>query len=110
MAIVTSMDQIYQRIYADPEFQALERRRSRFCWTLAALMLSAFFGLILLIAFAPATLAVPLGPNTVITRGFPLGVAVMVLGFVLTAVYTVRANGEFDSAQAAILARLAPPS
>lgn len=104
------MDHLYERIYADAEFQALERKRSRFCWTLAGLMLSAFFGFILLVAFAPATLAVPLGPTTVITRGLPLGVAVMALGFILTGVYVVRANGEFDHAQAAILARLLPPA
>lgn len=99
------MDQLYARIYADPEFQALERRRSRFAWTLSGLILVGYFGLVLLIAFAPQLLAVPLGPDTVITRALPLGAGVMVLALACTAVFVWRTNGAFDRAQAALLAR-----
>lgn len=100
------MDAIYARIYADPEFQALQRRRGRYVWTLSLLMLVAFFSFILLIAFAPEVLAVRLGPETVITRGIPVGVGIILLGFVLTGIYVHRANGEFDRANAAIVSRL----
>ncbi len=100
------MDAIYARIYADPEFQALQRRRGRFIWTLSLLMVSAFFSFILVIGFNPALLAMPLGPDTVITLGIPVGVAIILLGFVLTGLYVYRANGEFDRANAAIVARL----
>lgn len=99
------MDALYARIYADPEFQALQRRRGRYIWTLSLLMFCAFFAFILVIAFSPALLAIPLGPDTVITLGIPIGVAIILLGFLLTGVYVYRANGEFDQANAAIVAR-----
>ena len=100
------MDELYHRIYADPEFQQVQRRRSRFSWTLAAIMFFSYFTFILVIAFFPALFAVPLGPNTVVTWGIPLGVSIIVLGFVLTGIYVRRANGEFDRSIAAIVRRL----
>ncbi|CAN0476221.1 unnamed protein product, partial [Phaeothamnion confervicola] len=36
------MDQLYARIFADAEFQALQQRRQRFTWVLSALVFSAF--------------------------------------------------------------------
>lgn len=100
------MDEIYARIHADPEFRALQRIRERLCWLLSALMFVAFFGFILVIAFAPGLFAVRLGPDTVITLGIPLGVGIILLGFVLTGIYVWRANGEFDRRNAALLRRL----
>jgi len=100
------MSDIYARIFDDPEFQALQRRRSRLSWTLAAIMLTAYFSFILVIAFAPGLFAVPLGPDTVITWGIPIGVSIIVLGFVLTGIYVYRANGEFDRDNAVIVQRL----
>lgn len=100
------MDSVYARIFADPEFQALQRRRSRFIWMLALLMVGVFYSFILAIAFAPELLAIPLGPDTIITIGIPIGVGIIFLGFALTGIYAYRANGEFDRANAAIIARL----
>jgi uncharacterized membrane protein (DUF485 family) len=100
------MDDLYNRIYADPEFQQVQRRRSRFSWTLAAIMFGSYFTFILVIAFAPDLFAIPLGPDTVITWGIPLGVSIIVLGFILTGIYVYRANGEFDRSIAAIVRRL----
>ena len=100
------MEELYDRIFADAAFQALQRRRSRFSWSLALVMLGAYFGFILVIAFAPALLAVPLGPRTVVTWGIPIGVGIIVLGFGLTGLYVHRANGEFDGTTAAIVRRV----
>lgn len=100
------MSDPYTRIFDDPEFQALQRRRSRLSWVLAAIMLVAYFTFILVIAFAPELFAIPLGPDTVITWGIPIGVSIIVLGFALTGIYVYRANGEFDRDNAAIVARL----
>jgi uncharacterized membrane protein (DUF485 family) len=100
------MDELHARIHADPEFRALQRARARLSWLLAGAMCAAFFAFILVIAFAPELFAVPLGPHTVITRGIPLGVGIILLGFVLTGIYVWRANGEFDSRNAALLRRL----
>lgn len=100
------MEAHYRAIFADPAFQAVQRRRSRFSWLLALIMLVTYFGFILVIAFKPALLAMPLGPNTVITWGIPIGVGIIVLGFVLTGLYVQRANGEFDSTIEAIVSRV----
>ncbi|MCZ6666827.1 MAG: DUF485 domain-containing protein [Gammaproteobacteria bacterium] len=100
------MDEFYEKIFEDAEFQALQRRRSRFSWTLAAIMFTAYFAFIGVIAFAPRVFAIPLGPDTVITWGIPAGVSIIVLGFILTAIYVFRANGEFDRDNEAIIKRL----
>ena len=100
------MNDLYQRIFADPEFQALQRRRSRLIWMLSMIMLVTYFGFILVIAFAPEFFAAPLGADTVITRGIPIGVGIILLGLALTGIYVHRANGEFDTTTADIVQRL----
>ena len=100
------IDDLYDRIYADAEFQRLQARRSRFSWLLATLMFGSFFGFILVIAFAPQLFARPIAADSVITWGIPLGVSIILLGFVLTGIYVYRSNGEFDRGIAAIVQRL----
>jgi len=100
------MEALYQKIFDDPEFRDLQRRRSRLCWTLALVMLVSYYAFILVIAFQPALFAMPLGEATVVTIGIPVGVGIILLGFVLTGIYVYRANGEFDRTTAAIVQRL----
>ena len=69
-------------------------------------MLVSYFGFILVIAFAPGLLAVPLGSRTVVTWGIPIGVGIILLGFALTGLYVYRANGEFDGRIEAIVRRV----
>jgi uncharacterized membrane protein (DUF485 family) len=83
------------RIAADPRYQALVARRSRFTWTLTLIMLAAFFGYILLIAFNKPFLARPIGGGT-ISLGIPIGLGVILLGILLTGIYVRRANNDFD--------------
>ncbi len=101
------MDQLYARIFADAEFQALQQRRQRFTWLLAALVFSVFLSFLICVAFAPGLLAVPIVPTSVISRGIPWGSATILFGFLLTGVYVWRANGEFDRTMARIVARCA---
>ncbi len=82
------------RIRATPEFAELERKRTAFGASLAVVMLVIYFGFIGLVAFAPALLATPV--YGVITLGFPLGLFVILSAIGLTAIYIVRANGEFE--------------
>jgi uncharacterized membrane protein (DUF485 family) len=83
-----------ERIRSTHAFKELERKRTSFGRVLAVAMLVIYFGFIFLVAFAPGLLATPV--DGVITLGFPLGLGVMFSAFILTAVYVVRANGEFD--------------
>jgi uncharacterized membrane protein (DUF485 family) len=79
----------------DERYARLLSRRSRFSWTLTAIMLAIYFGYILLIAFRREILAQPLGGG-VTTVGIPVGIGVIVAGIVLVAIYVRRANREFD--------------
>jgi uncharacterized membrane protein (DUF485 family) len=89
-------EDLNRRIATDPRFIALQRRRSRYAITLSVIMLAIYYGYILLIAFWPQALGVPLGGGTIMTLGFPLGVGVIVAAIVLTGLYVRRANTEFD--------------
>lgn len=96
-------DNVYRQIYANPRFQELVAKRGRFAWMLSAIMLAAYFAFILLIAFDPKVLGIPLGPDTVTTWGIPLGIGVIILAVILTGIYVQRANGEFDRINQEIL-------
>lgn len=84
-----------QRIARDPNYQKLRSRRNRLGWTLTLLMMIVYYGFILLIAFDKAALAQKVGQAT--TLAIPLGVGVIVLAWVLTALYVVWANGSHDA-------------
>ncbi|MFA6700634.1 MAG: DUF485 domain-containing protein [Thiomicrospira sp.] len=90
------MDQsMVNKIKAMPQFQQLVAERSRLAWTLSAIMLVAYYGFILLIAFKPEVFKiVVMGQYT--TLGFPLGVGLILLAFVLTGIYVRKANSDFD--------------
>ncbi|MBB3104121.1 DUF485 domain-containing protein [Azomonas macrocytogenes] len=89
-------ENIYQRIQENPRFKELVAKRGRFAWLLSAVILAAYFAFILLIAFNPGLLGIPLREGSATTWGIPLGVGIIILSFVLTGVYVQRANGEFD--------------
>jgi uncharacterized membrane protein (DUF485 family) len=78
-----------------PRYQQLLKERSRFSWALTIIMLVIFFGYILLIAFAPHLLAIPIGGGTT-TIGIPIGLGVIICGIALTGVYVHRANSRYD--------------
>ncbi len=99
------MDERWQRIHADPEFRELERRRGFVARGLSALVLAAYYGFILVVAFAPALLARPLVAGSAITWGISAGVALIVLSFALTAVYVHYANTRVDPVLRTLLAR-----
>ena len=90
------IDDVYERIYQSPKFHELVHRRSTFAAILAAIMLSIYYGFILLVAFGKGFLAVRVGGG-VTTVGILVAIAVIVSAFVLTAIYVYRANGEFDA-------------
>lgn len=79
-----------------PDYQRLVSARRKLAWQLSAIMLSAYYGFILLIAFKPEFFSLVIW-GEYITVGFPLGVGVIVLAFVLTGIYVRRANREFDA-------------
>jgi len=83
------------RIAADPNYQMLKSKRSRFGWALTLSMLIVYYGFILLIAFRKDLLATRIGDG-VTTWGIPIGFGVIVFTVVITAIYVQRANSEYD--------------
>lgn len=82
------------KIRGNPKFQELVEKRSKLGWQLSIAMLVVYYGFIMVLAFAPQILAIKIG--TVTTLGIPVGMGVIVFAFILTGIYTKRANGEFD--------------
>ena len=95
--------QAYARIRSHPKFVELVERRSRYAWTLSIIMLAIYYGFILVVAFAPGLLGVPLAAGAVTTVGIPVGILIIVAAFVLTGLYVRRANSEFDALNREIL-------
>jgi len=85
-----------QRIQDHPAFRQLASERTRFGTCMSIGMAAAYFTYILTIAFCPRLLGLPLWNGTVITWGVLVGVGLITLGFVMTAVYVWRANSRFD--------------
>ncbi|HKL78381.1 MAG TPA: DUF485 domain-containing protein [Gammaproteobacteria bacterium] len=81
-------------IQANPKFQELVRKRSRLSWTLSAVMLVAYYGFIMVLAFNPEFFRNHITEYT--TVGFPIGIAIILLAFALTGIYVRRSNREFD--------------
>jgi len=84
------------RILADPNYQELKSRRSRFGWWLALAMMLVYYGFIVLVAFDKPFLATRLGAG-VMTVGMPIGLGIIVFTVLITGLYVRRANSEFDA-------------
>ena len=94
-------DDIVQKIKSNPKYQQLVARRSSFGWALTFVMMIAYYGFILLVAFNKELLGAKIGEG-VTTWGIPIGLFVIVFTVIITGVYVRRANGEFDELTAAI--------
>lgn len=95
-------DAVIAAIAADPRYEALVRERGRLGWILSALIFFSFVGYLAVIAFDKAALAQPIGSG-VTSVGIPVGLGLIVLTILVTALYVRRANGRYDARLAAIL-------
>lgn len=90
-------------IRSNPLFDVLVRRRRRLVAWLTAAILVPYYGFILVAAFSPHLLAAK-ASNGIVNVGWPIGAALIIGSWLLTGLYTRRANGEFDELTAKILA------
>jgi len=84
------------KIAANPKYQQLVGTRSRYGWTLTAIMMVVYYGYIAIIAFDKELFAERLGAG-VMTYGIPVGLGVIIFTVLITGLYVRRANSEFDS-------------
>ena len=78
-----------------PDFQQLIRRKRRLNGSLTLTMLAAYYGFVLLVAFAPGLLGQSLNGG-VTSGGMLVGVLMVLLSFALTGIYMHRANRVID--------------
>jgi len=94
-------DAVIKRIQSDPNYIKLVAERKTYGWTLSIIMLVIYYGFIALVAFAPTVIAIKLTGN--ITIGLVLGLAIILASIVLTGIYVLRANAQYDDLTKAIV-------
>lgn len=87
-----------------PEYAALTRARKKIMWPLSLATITAYFALILTIAFYPTTLGTPIG-NGVTTIGMVLGLGVILFCMLITGIYVYYANRVLEPLTQAIVAK-----
>jgi len=95
--------EMLERLAVDPRYRRLVARRGRLAAVLTAIMLAAYLGYILLVAFGKPLLARSLAGGAT-SVGIPVGLGVILLAIALTGVYVWAANRAFDVEVAAIVA------
>jgi len=86
-------DEEAKRIRQLPEFEALLKARRAVNIPINLVIIVAYFSFVLTIAFAPQSLGQPLGDG-VVSIGIYLGLGLLLLAFLLTAVYMRLADGK----------------
>jgi uncharacterized membrane protein (DUF485 family) len=93
-----------RQLLDSPEFHHLVARRWRMSMILTAALFVLYYGYILLIATNKPFLARRIAGA--MTIGIPLGAAVIVGAWALTAIYVIWANRHYDDEVARLRARL----
>jgi cation/acetate symporter len=95
--------EMYLKMRQNPKFQQLVKTRGRYAAVLSAVVLVAFFGYILMVAFSPKTLALRFAEGGTLTVGIVAELSMFIGFWILVALYVRRANGEFDALTAEIV-------
>jgi uncharacterized membrane protein (DUF485 family) len=93
---------VQQRIRQHPKFAELVTRRTRFALLLSVLVLVPYYSFMMVVAFNPTVLHQTLS-GSVITIAWPLGAALVIGSWLLTGLYIMRANNEFDQLNEEVL-------
>jgi len=101
--------ELTQRIQRNPQYQHLIRARDTLGWSLTILVLIAYYGFILVIAFDRFLFAAPIATGMTTTWGIPAGFGIILLTIVLTAIYVRKANREYDHMMQEILEKEVQP-
>ena len=91
-----NQDDVVARVKANPKYADLVSTRNTYGWIMTALMMIAYFGYILLIAFNKEWLGTKVGEGWTTSIGIPMGLGVIVFTIIITWIYVRRANSEFD--------------
>jgi uncharacterized membrane protein (DUF485 family) len=81
-------------VVASPEFKALVKRRWTVSMVMLVLLFVGYYGFVLVVAGNKEFVSQKVGEST--TLAIPLGVAVIVFAWLLTAIYVAWANRSYD--------------
>ena len=87
---------IYKKVRANPKFAELEGKRSRFALLLTAIVMVSYYGMMMIVAFAPDFMRTPISAGSTLTIGVPIGAVIIIGSWLLTGWFFNRSNGEFD--------------
>jgi len=82
------------KIQESDEFKKFVAKKWTVSLILASIMLMAYFGFILTVAFKKEILATKISSG--LTLGLPIGLGIIILAWVLTGVYVRWANNHYD--------------
>ena len=85
------MDEKLEVLRNSEEYKTLISKRSKSKWSLAALMLMAYYGFVMVIAFEPEIFAKKIGEGHT-TLGIVVGLGVILFSFLITGLYVHKAN------------------
>ncbi len=92
------MQPAYAKIAGDPRFAALVSKRNRFAIALSLIVLAVFSAFIFVAVALPGLFASSPDAGSPWTWGLIGGWLIQIFAFLMTGIYTIRANGEFDPA------------
>ena len=95
--------ELTRRIERNAQYQQLIKARNALGWSLTLLVFAAYYGFILIVAFDKSLFATPIAAGMTTTWGIPLGIGIILLTVLLTAIYVRKANSQFDPALKQIL-------
>ncbi|MBB4104681.1 DUF485 domain-containing protein [Allorhizobium borbori] len=98
------MQPAYEKIARDPRFAELVSKRNRFALALSFIVLGVFSTFVFVAVAGHGVFAAPLAEGSPWTWGIIGGWIIQIFAFLITGVYTARANGEFDSLIKSIVA------
>jgi uncharacterized membrane protein (DUF485 family) len=91
-----------EKIRHMPEYIALTRARKKIVWPLSLTIITAYFAIVLTIAFAPQSLGNPIGDG-VTSMGITLGLGIIFLCMIITGIYVSYANRVLEPLTQAIV-------
>ena len=87
---------LVERIKNNPKYKELVEKRSSFAIKLAVFVLVVYYGFILTVAFNKEFFATKVAEGSIITVALPITATIIIIAFLTTLVYVVKANGEFE--------------
>ncbi|NPA13365.1 MAG: DUF485 domain-containing protein [Aquificae bacterium] len=85
-----------KKILNDPEFQQLVKKVSTVSLGFTIAIMVIYYSFILLLAYGKDFLGQPISEGSATTIGIPIGIGVIISAWVLTGLYVLWANKNYD--------------